>query len=382
MARNTVVAVFEISAEAERAKDDLVNAGFDHSSIRVTSNEPATATAGESSTVRVRGSSDSEHEGFGERIGHFFSSLFGSHEHRDDATHYADAVRRGSAVVTVDAHSEEEADRAADILDERGVVDIQRGAQTGQPSAWAGSAAPAAGVSSRDVREENVNLQGERVIPVVQEELQVAKRRRERGGVRIYTHAEEERVEENVRLRDEHARVERRPVDRPATEADLTAFKEGTIEVRETIEEPVVAKKARVVEEVVVAKEITERTETVRDSVLNGQVEVEQLDTARAADASMRSTKRAAGAYDQDDDADYRRHWQTNYAGAGGTYDDYQPAYQYGSTLGQDKRYQNRGWNDIESDARRDWETRHPGNAWDKFKASVRHGWERVTGKR
>jgi uncharacterized protein (TIGR02271 family) len=261
------------------------------------------------------------------------------------------------------------------------VVDVQRGAQAGQQSAWAGSAAPAAGVSSRDVNAANLNRQGERVIPVVQEELQVAKRRRERGGVRIYTHADEEPVEENIRLRDEHARVERRPVDRPATQADLAAFKEGTIEVRETIEEPVVAKKARVVEEVVVAKEITERTETVRDSVLNGQVEVEQLDTARPADASVRSTKRAAGAYDQDD-ADYRRHWQTNYAGAGGTYEDYQPAYQYGSTLGQDKRYQNRAWSDIEGDARRDWETRHPGNAWDKFKASVRHGWERITGKR
>ena len=42
--------------------------------------------------------------------------------------------------------------------------------------------------------------------------------------------------------------VERHPVNRPATEQDVRGLKEGTIEVRETAEEPVVTKQARVVE--------------------------------------------------------------------------------------------------------------------------------------
>ena len=40
-----------------------------------------------------------------------------------------------------------------------------------------------------------------------------------------------------------------------------------------------VNKQARVVEEVVVGKEATERTETVRDTVRRTDVEVEQLDS-------------------------------------------------------------------------------------------------------
>ena len=29
--------------------------------------------------------------------------------------------------------------------------------------------------------------------------------------------------------------------------------------------------------------------------------------------------------------------------------------------------------------ARRDWEARYPDSAWERFKDSVRHGWERLT---
>ncbi len=48
-------------------------------------------------------------------------------------------------------------------------------------------------------------------------------------------------------------------MNRPAIEADFDAFKEGTIVLTETAEEAVISKKARVVEEVVIGKEIIER---------------------------------------------------------------------------------------------------------------------------
>jgi len=47
------------------------------------------------------------------------------------------------------------------------------------------------------------------------------------------------------------------------------------IEATETAEEAVVAKEARVTEEVVVRKQAEERTETVRDTVRRTEVEVE-----------------------------------------------------------------------------------------------------------
>jgi uncharacterized protein (TIGR02271 family) len=372
MGNNTVIGVFDNSTEADRAVDDLVAAGIARGQIQVTSNERATATS------EIGGASrDSEHEGLGDRISHFFSRLFGKDHDPEDVTYYSEAIRRGSAVVTVNADSEPEADKAADILDNCGAVDINERAQEWRQSGWAGS--PPSSAASRTDEAALLRDGGEKVIPVVKEELQVGKRRRERGGVRIYTHMEEAPVEENVRLREEHARVERRPADRPASEADLAAFKEGTIEVRETVEEPVVAKKARVVEEVVVAKETSERTEKVSDAVRRGKVDVDKLDAGTSRDTLKKSPR---GATTDEYDADYRTHWQSNYERSGGAYEDYQPAYRYGSSLANDERYRNRNWTDIETDARRDWETRNPGSAWDRFKVAVRHGWERVTGRR
>jgi len=121
-------------------------------------------------------------------------------------------------------------------------------------------------------------------IPVVEEEIAIGKREVERGGVRVRTEVEERPVEEQINLREEHVKVERRPVDRPASEADIRrAQQSGTIEVREKSEEAVVQKNARVVEEVVVGKEATQRTETVRDTVRRTDVEVEETDTTDTA---------------------------------------------------------------------------------------------------
>jgi stress response protein YsnF len=52
----------------------------------------------------------------------------------------------------------------------------------------------------------------------------------------------------------------------------------GTVEVHQTAEEPVVNKTARVAEEVVVRKDVTERTETVRDDVRREEVDVQNAD--------------------------------------------------------------------------------------------------------
>lgn len=114
-------------------------------------------------------------------------------------------------------------------------------------------------------------------MPVVEEELQVGKRVVEGGGVRVVKRMTEVPVTELIKLREERATVERRPVDRAATEADFTNFKEGTIEVRERSEEVVVNKKARVVEEVVVAKEVSEREATVTDTLRRTDVKVERV---------------------------------------------------------------------------------------------------------
>jgi uncharacterized protein (TIGR02271 family) len=109
----------------------------------------------------------------------------------------------------------------------------------------------------------------------MEEQIDIGKRAVERGGVRVRTYVRETPVEEQVTLREEHVRVERRPADRAADDLTLDTFQDRTIEVRETAEEAVVSKTARVTEEVVIRKDVEERVETVRDTVQRTEVEVE-----------------------------------------------------------------------------------------------------------
>lgn len=113
-------------------------------------------------------------------------------------------------------------------------------------------------------------------IPVVEEELQVGKKEVETGGVRLRSRIVEKDVSENINLREEKVNIERNPVDRPASEYDL---KEENIEVIEHAEIPVISKEARVVEEIKLNKEVTERDETVSDTVRKTEVAIERDNT-------------------------------------------------------------------------------------------------------
>lgn len=121
-------------------------------------------------------------------------------------------------------------------------------------------------------------VDGETVIPIVEEELVVGKREVQSGGAHIRTGIIETPVQETVNLREEHVTVDRQRVNQPVSDLG-TAFQEKSFEVTETSEEAVVAKTARVVEEVVVGKTATDRVETVRDTVRRTDVEVDTLTT-------------------------------------------------------------------------------------------------------
>ncbi|GAA5017619.1 hypothetical protein GCM10025794_05470 [Massilia kyonggiensis] len=76
----------------------------------------------------------------------------------------------------------------------------------------------------------------------------------------------------------------------------------------------------------------------------------------------------------------YRNDWNQNYSSLGGGYEDYEPAYRYGTDMRGSAKYRDRSWDEVESDLRSDWESRHPGEStWEKFKAAVRRGWDKIT---
>jgi stress response protein YsnF len=114
-------------------------------------------------------------------------------------------------------------------------------------------------------------------IPVIEEDIRIGKRAIESGGIQVTQHVEERPVNEQVTLRDETVHVERRAVDRPVSDADLAAVRGGVIEAREYHEEAVIEKQARIVEEVVVNKDVDERIERVQDTVHRTDVQVEEL---------------------------------------------------------------------------------------------------------
>jgi uncharacterized protein (TIGR02271 family) len=374
----TVIGVFDTYDHAERAKLQLIARGFSANDVQVRAHSADLAGTGSSATTTT---TTSGHDvGFMDSVRNFFADLFGPDA--DDAGHYAEAVRRGGAVVAVTVADESRVDSAREALAATGAVDIEKRIAKWKEGGYEGYRADAAPYSRDEIAQER-----SRVIPVVEEELEVGKREVDLGAVRVVSRMVETPVNESVTLREERANIERRPVDRPASEADLASFREERIEVRETAEKAVVNKTARVVEEVSVGKTASERIEQVSDSVRRTVVDVQNdvRNTAAGITGSMMGTTADnMGATDTsaDYDDDFRNDWNTRYATMGGSYDDYAPAYRYGSTLGADTRYQGRTWDEIETDARGDWQTRYPNSSWENFKAAIRHGWERVTGQR
>jgi uncharacterized protein (TIGR02271 family) len=114
-------------------------------------------------------------------------------------------------------------------------------------------------------------------IPIIEEKMEVGKREVETGGVRLKSRVVQENVEENVNLRSERVHVEQTPVNRPATASDLETFKEGTIEMKEYAEVPVVTKEAFVTGEVSLEKEVEETNQTVEGTVRKTEVETENF---------------------------------------------------------------------------------------------------------
>ena len=77
---------------------------------------------------------------------------------------------------------------------------------------------------------------GETVIPIVEEELSVGKRTVDHGGVRVFRRVVEMPAEQTVNLREEHAVVDRHPVNRAVTQAEMAAQGDRVVELTETAE--------------------------------------------------------------------------------------------------------------------------------------------------
>lgn len=329
----TIVGLFDDMAQAKKAAMDLENAGVPHNDISlVANNEGGKYAATDSDAAPTVSGHAIGHDaivgaevggvaglllgltGFaipglgwiagagwlmatilGAGTGAVIGGLVGALTHvgvpHDDAAHYNEGVRRGGTLVAVKAQ-DDMAYRVAEILGDNGAADIDERAtqykNDGYVATPAASVAPVAttmGSLPVDTSSVATTLQEGAVVPVIQEELIVGKKQVQGGGIRVYTHVTQTPVQEQVTLREEHVVVDRQPVDRAVTATDIAAMKEQTIDVTTRAEEAVVSKDARVVEEVTIGKEATDRTHTVSDTVRRTEVEVEELPGAKVTTA-------------------------------------------------------------------------------------------------
>jgi uncharacterized protein (TIGR02271 family) len=277
--KQTVIGIFDDATEAARAVKELQAAGFGLDSIDQSSrsqNDEANMATNSSQTNSRSSDSDYYDTGKTGGITGFFKSLFGSGEDGDDtAQRYTEVAGRSHSIITVHAGNEEQGRKAALIMDNCGAIDVDDRA-----SQYTGNAAQSKATDASSMNTTNVSSvdTATGAIPIIEEQLQVGKRMVETGGVRLRSRVVSRPVEENLRLREERIRVERRNVDRPATEADFQSFKEGEIEMIEHAEVPEVSKEARVVGEVSLNKDVEERDQTITDTVCHTEVDTEDMD--------------------------------------------------------------------------------------------------------
>jgi len=264
MPEQTIVAVYDKPADADAAVRDLEAASVPSQAITRHDGRTETTTMA-SAPVREEG---------------FWARLFGS-EPDHDTSIYDRSIDSGSSVVAVRVSSEH-VGRVSSILEMHHPIDLdERSAQylasgptgTGTTSPIApATTAPMMGTAhtSAPATSESGTVQ------LAEEALAVGKRAVRGATTRIRRFVVETPVQEQVSLRDETVTLERHAVTdgRPVGATD---FADKVVEMTETSEKAVVSKTARVVEEVNLRKDVTDRVETVKDTLRRDEVEIEKV---------------------------------------------------------------------------------------------------------
>jgi stress response protein YsnF len=225
---HVLVAVYPSRSDAERAYDALIRSGIGVDNVRM-----------------------NEHKGSPRTPWHWlFGSTIPASEQERYRTHFAQG-RSAVSVFVKDGQPRTSVRRIEEILERQQPVDVNFKAE-GMPGAAAAETT--------------------QVIPLPREELKVGKKVTET--VRhIKTHVVEEPVEQDVSLQDEEMVIEQCP----ATTSAGGSLEERDYEIRERHEEPVIEKAMRTDEQLVVRKNVKERTEHVRDKVRRTKADVEKV---------------------------------------------------------------------------------------------------------
>ena len=248
MAYERIVALYDRAEKAQEAAHALESSGFDSSEINISNGELLRDEDVRDSTLWQR--------------------VFGRSVSDQESTAFRRTLNAGGAVLTLRT-PDTEVNRAMRILNMHGSVNLRDRATTTQT--------PTAQTSAvRPIDAGRVNAAEEEVLRLAEEQIDVGKRQVATGKSRIRRFVTEKPVEQQITLHEEHCEVARRAVTDPKVAQDID-WKDRTLEVTETSEQPVVNKTARIAEEVVIRRRGSDHVETVRDTVRRQQLEVERV---------------------------------------------------------------------------------------------------------
>lgn len=331
--QHALIAVFDNRSDAQSAMDELLLSGFSREDVRLTED---TTSIDESA-----GADTTEDEGIGTRIKHFFSDLFGTdndmHSHK-----YSTAVSKGHHVLTVIAPDEPEVERAADIVERFGPVDIDEKA-----AEWGSAYTPG---------QESMRMSGA-------------------GGMQ-QSQSTELHFQGDRNLFAQQSLNDERPMGQTYQESMGPGEELSTGRFGNTQGESLTGSLQR---DTSMGTSGTEETGSGAAASNQPQLSARQREVQRRGVRvfSPHTTEQSNMA--MDDETYYRSHWQVTYSASGNDYDEYAPAYSYGYEMAS--VYRGRPWNDAESDVRQEWESRGSSagpSTWNKFKDAIRHGWNRL----
>jgi len=355
--QHTLVAVFDNRNDAQQAMDELLASSFTSTNVRLSQGDVAGNTDSLSGTP-THAAATNDDDSIASSIRNFFSDIFGT----DDSVHaqrYSSAVTRGQFVLTVGPVSEPEVERAADIVERFGPTDIDEESSTGEY----GTVESGLG-TDQIMRRDSASLQGNQSqsLSFQNDDRQPFQQGNLNDAVPMGGTYQEpmgdggnlggQRLSSSTAGMSMQEGVQQGSMQRAGNATGGGAF------APTEIKRPGVR---------VFARDPGDIAATGIGSGIRTSGGIGSL----GADAQRQ----------QENDSAFRSHWTDTYGADSGHYDEYAPAYSYGSSLASDDKYRGRSWDDAESDIRTGWESRHGDttSTWDKMKAAVRHGWDRMT---
>lgn len=357
----TVVALFDNFADAQAAVQELVDDAFDRSRISLVAGDregayaaglkqpvnKGDATATGAATGAVLGGiggilvglgalaipgigpviaagpliAGLVGAGVGATVGGLVGVLVDAGLPEEHAGYYAEGVRRGGTLVSVES-ADSEVNRVIDILDHHDPVDINERVSTWRQSGWTGF-------------DPNADLS-------------------------TYQKPAASRYEEYTREPRSSATVN------PASEnLHSTGSSYPTPNTGSPATEDMISDRAR-----------------INQAARGGSTGDWSTSTQKQGGGSYAAAGSGSTTWNPKDVASYdsafHNHYQNHFANSGYTFEQFQPAYRYGYTLANDNRFRGRDWAEIEPDARIYWTSHYADSPWEQFKDAVRHGWQEV----